>query len=258
MQEQKMQHGFIIFLLVLSIALVVAVLGLLAYDLVADEPATEQEVFEQEIDDAEEQVREDIKDETLFSLAGPLELTISDDFTTQYTTSLLGDWLEETYGVRMNSLTDFLLPVGSDLGLAPITALSEELDNMYIACHEESTVPMNIVEENYDIATAMTNPASLKREIAYTYHITPNNWEATQTPHSFSITAIPNHTGIKTMDEFMRYFNVCEAGASAYPYEVHEDWLVFRTSCGSGYADDTELPVGCAEAESALTDITVK
>jgi len=54
-----------------------------------------------------------------------------------------------------------------------------------------------------------------------------------QESDTFRVTLIPNKS------------DICSAGGDSYPTMLNIDWLVFESSCGSGFDDGSGKPVGC-------------
>lgn len=75
-----------------------------------------------------------------------------------------------------------------------------------------------------------------------------------QAPESYSVTVIPNAIGYQTLAEFQADFDYCAAGGESYPVALNEDWLMFESSCGTGFSDDSGLPIGCSEVKESLGD----
>lgn len=50
----------------------------------------------------------------------------------------------------------------------------------------------------------------------------------------YQIIIIPNNLGYANLEEFKQDFELCEAGAEAYPTTISENYLLFENSCGSG------------------------
>lgn len=73
-----------------------------------------------------------------------------------------------------------------------------------------------------------------------------------QAPESYSVTVIPNVHGYATLDAFKGDFDLCSAGGEAYPVALNDDWLMFTSSCGTGFSDGSGLSIGCEEAKASL------
>lgn len=70
-----------------------------------------------------------------------------------------------------------------------------------------------------------------------------------QAPSTWTVTLVPNVFGYGSTAALKKDFDICAAGGNMYPTDVNEDWLVFESSCGTGYSDDSDRKVGCDEAK---------
>lgn len=68
----------------------------------------------------------------------------------------------------------------------------------------------------------------------------------------FKVTIIPNKAGYTSIDQFKQDFDICSAGGEAYPKLVNKDWLLFVSSCGSGFDDGSGRTHGCDEVETIV------
>lgn len=68
----------------------------------------------------------------------------------------------------------------------------------------------------------------------------------------FKVTIVPNKAGYTSIDQFKQDFDICSAGGEAYPKLVNKDWLLFVSSCGSGFDDGSGLTHGCDEVETIV------
>ncbi|MBU0645866.1 hypothetical protein KJ611_00075 [Patescibacteria group bacterium] len=75
-----------------------------------------------------------------------------------------------------------------------------------------------------------------------------------QQANVYVVTVIPNAPGYETLDQFKKDFDFCAVGGDYYPHALSAGWLMFVSSCGSGYRDESGRPVGCEEVEKALGD----
>jgi|SRR3989339_1453 len=75
---------------------------------------------------------------------------------------------------------------------------------------------------------------------------------ASQGPDTFVVTLLPNKAGYTSLDQFKKDFDVCEVGGDAYPKMLNSDWLLFVSSCGSGFDDGSGKPVGCDEVKKVV------
>jgi hypothetical protein len=73
--------------------------------------------------------------------------------------------------------------------------------------------------------------------------------ELSQNPKEYVITLLPNLPMYENIGEFQEDFNQCFAGGDAYPRMLSEDWLVFESSCGSGFDDGSDMPIGCTKVK---------
>ena len=67
----------------------------------------------------------------------------------------------------------------------------------------------------------------------------------TQGSGIWKITVIPNKLGYRNLDEFKNDFDLCYAGGDEYPTLISENYLLFVSSCGTGFDDGSGLPHGC-------------
>ena len=67
----------------------------------------------------------------------------------------------------------------------------------------------------------------------------------TQSSGVWIITAISNKVGYTNLEDFKNDFNLCEAGSNRYPYLISEKYILFASSCGTGYDDNSKLSHGC-------------
>ena len=68
----------------------------------------------------------------------------------------------------------------------------------------------------------------------------------------FKVTIVPNKAGYTSIDQFKQDFDICSAGGEAYPKLVNKDWLLFVSSCGSGFDDGSGRTHGCDEVETIV------
>ena len=104
---------------------------------------------------------------------------------------------------------------------------------------------------NHDAAHYQTFINGVAGASSYSYIFTAQG--DTQDPMSWTVVMIPNVTGYTTMKDFKADFDICAVGGVTYPLMLNANWLVFSESCGSGYADGTNRPVGCELARRNTT-----
>ncbi|MEI7452557.1 MAG: hypothetical protein WCK37_05165 [Candidatus Falkowbacteria bacterium] len=68
----------------------------------------------------------------------------------------------------------------------------------------------------------------------------------------FTITILPNKAGYTSLDQFKKDFDVCAAGGDVYPFLVNNNWLLFVSSCGTGFDDGSGRTHGCDEVEKIV------
>lgn len=73
-----------------------------------------------------------------------------------------------------------------------------------------------------------------------------------QEPSTYTLTVFANEPGYADIDALKKDFDVCAAGSTLYPLDLNENWLVFQSSCGTGYDDGSDLPVGCDEMRDQI------
>lgn len=71
------------------------------------------------------------------------------------------------------------------------------------------------------------------------------------------VTVIPNKLGYVNVDDFKKDFDICAAGADKYPSLVSEKYLLFISSCGTGFDDGSGKPHGCDKVGEAV-ESTIK
>lgn len=74
-----------------------------------------------------------------------------------------------------------------------------------------------------------------------------------QDPDTWTVAVIPNKTGYADLEHFKADFNLCEAGADRYPAMISEKYLLFKSSCGTGFDDGSENPHGCDIVQQAVS-----
>ncbi|HOS88690.1 MAG TPA: hypothetical protein PL121_01640 [bacterium] len=80
-------------------------------------------------------------------------------------------------------------------------------------------------------------------KIVYTFKYKENS----QDDGIFKVTVLPNKPGYTSLDQFKKDFDLCLAGGDAYPKLVNKNWLLFVSSCGSGFDDGSGRVHGCEE-----------
>lgn len=68
----------------------------------------------------------------------------------------------------------------------------------------------------------------------------------------YKVTLIPNKAKYKDFEQFKRDFNICVTGAEAYPKMFNDNWLLFVSSCGSGFSDNSNIVNGCEKAKNII------
>jgi len=74
----------------------------------------------------------------------------------------------------------------------------------------------------------------------------------TQGDGTFVVTLLPNKIGYTSMEQFKKDFDICSVAGDAYPSMLNNNWLVFVSSCGSGFSDGSGLPLGCDEVKKIV------
>jgi len=93
------------------------------------------------------------------------------------------------------------------------------------------------------------------KKIVYTFTYNGNSQET----DTYVVTVIENKANYSSMDEFEKDFDVCYAGGNAYPNKYSEEWLLFVSSCGSGFDDGSANPNGCQEIKNLIeTDLVIQ
>lgn len=104
----------------------------------------------------------------------------------------------------------------------------------------------NLTKEHFAAVLKTFAPTDVANE----YHFVFNG--ASQSPSELVITAMPNKLNYGSEADFKQDFDICGAGASRYPYKVSPSYLLFISSCGSGYSDGSGLPNGCQKVKDAI------
>ena len=87
--------------------------------------------------------------------------------------------------------------------------------------------------------------------VVYTFTYTGEG----QAPNSYTLKFLPNKMKYKTFYDFKNDFDICAAGGE-YTARMDSKWLLIESSCGSGYDDGSEKPIGCTEIrEKIMTNI---
>lgn len=92
--------------------------------------------------------------------------------------------------------------------------------------------------------------AQMEDETVYKYEFTYLG--ESQSPGAYTLSVVGNVPGYADLDAFDKDFGICAVGGGAYPVDMNENWLVFGSSCGSGYDDGSGLPHGCEEVKDDL------
>jgi len=74
----------------------------------------------------------------------------------------------------------------------------------------------------------------------------------TQDSGIWVVTVIPNKLGYTNVDDFKKDFDICAAGADKYPTLVSEKYLLFMSSCGTGFDYGSGRPFGCDVVREAV------
>lgn len=74
---------------------------------------------------------------------------------------------------------------------------------------------------------------------------------ANPTPH-FIVTLLPNKANYSSLAEFRNDFELCHAAGETYPKMLNQNWLLFVSSCGSGYDDKLGLSRACDEIKNII------
>jgi len=72
-----------------------------------------------------------------------------------------------------------------------------------------------------------------------------------QQPEAWKVTVLPN-IGYDDAGEFMEDFDVCSAGGEMYPTQLSSRFLLFESSCGTGFDDGSGLVHGCDAVQKAV------
>jgi len=122
---------------------------------------------------------------------------------------------------------------------SPFNWTVEDLTSMALDCGSEST------RGYFDTLVATYKDTSL---INYGFEYDGES----QRPSGWNIALLPNLMNYSSLEAFQDDFNVCSVGGGLYPEKMNKDWLLFVGSCGSGYADDSGLPIGCDEVRKIV------
>lgn len=69
--------------------------------------------------------------------------------------------------------------------------------------------------------------------------------ESQEKGKTYTVTVLENKAGYETLEQFKADFDLCSAGGKEYPKMVSKDWLLLEDSCGSGFAEESDLSKGC-------------
>lgn len=177
---------------------------------------------------------------------GPLLFTLADDsqVSISYSQAQFMGWLNNYHNAKMV------------LGAQPYNQTetpAERVSEGLISAAEECNPNLTAEEKErlQAAADAYVQVALTAPNTSY-YEYTVASTDLTQEPHGYQLIVVPNVTNIPDYDTFRAMFDICAAGGT-YPIEMSPDWLVFQTSCGSGYSDGSGLPNGCDEARKGIT-----
>jgi hypothetical protein len=87
-------------------------------------------------------------------------------------------------------------------------------------------------------------------EIVYTFKYKGSG----KNTRDYTIIVIPNKAEYVSFDAFKEDFSVCEAGLGRYPMDMNEDWLLFESSCGSGFDNNLGSINGCEKVKKIVKD----
>lgn len=104
----------------------------------------------------------------------------------------------------------------------------------------------NLTQEHFATVLKMYAPTDKATE----YHFVYNG--ASQSPSEWVVTAMANKPHYQSVEDFKKDFDICDGGATRYPFMVNNDFLLFVSSCGTGFSDGSGLPNGCQEIQEAL------
>lgn len=79
----------------------------------------------------------------------------------------------------------------------------------------------------------------------------------TQDSGTWIVTIIPNKLGYVNIGDFKKDFDICSAGADKYPLLMSYKYLLFVSSCGTGFDDGSGKPNGCDKVREAV-ESTIK
>ncbi len=110
---------------------------------------------------------------------------------------------------------------------------------------------VNLTKEHFATVLKMYAPTDKATE----YHFVYNG--SSQSPSEWVVIAMANKPNYQSLADFKQDFDICDAGASRYPFQVSPSYLLFTSSCGTGLSDGSGLPNGCAEIQQAVAS-TIK
>lgn len=87
-------------------------------------------------------------------------------------------------------------------------------------------------------------------DMATEYHFGFNG--QSQEPHEWVVTVMANKLAYPDLKAFQHDFDICAAGSGRYPSKVSPAFLLFESSCGSGFSDGSGLPNGCEKVKEAI------
>lgn len=127
------------------------------------------------------------------------------------------------------------------LGDLPVSVTKIELGFGYDAETLQEMAQECNKDKGYDYYSALAE--KFKDAKRFLYELTYT--EPSQDGSVYRVTLIENAAHYDSFDDFKDDFDVCSAGGYAYPKHVTHDWLVFTSSCGSGFDDGSGFPHGC-------------
>jgi len=121
---------------------------------------------------------------------------------------------------------------------APFAYTSEQLKNMADECGSKHA-------SGYFDQLISKFKGTTKRIYSFKYT------GASQVPDTYLVSLLPNKAGYTSLNQFKKDFDMCAAGGT-YPTMLNSNWLLFTSSCGSGYADESGRPIGCEKVQKVV------
>ena len=123
--------------------------------------------------------------------------------------------------------------------------IASDLANKSLGCGNNKT-------EQYFTDLLNKYPAGSKG-IEYDFQYSGKTQYTGRGQDTWIVMVIPNNLGYNRLEDFVKNFDICEAGAAKYSMAISQKYLFFKSSCGSGGGDD----MGCTDVQQ-FVEPTIK